>query len=58
MSSNTNHSYVNHAAVFVPVFTYIFKDVEEVSRQVFTINKLQFYNGEKVYILGGPKKIC
>lgn len=42
MYINTNHIPLTHPSVFVPVFTYIFKDVEEVSRQKFTINKLQF----------------
>lgn len=54
MYINTNHSSLNHPAVFVPVFTYIFKDVEEVSRQAFTINKLQFLQWKEGLFSGRP----
>lgn len=55
MYINTNHSSLTHPAVFVPVFTYIFKDVEEVSRQEFTINKLQFLQWKGLFS-GRPRR--
>lgn len=49
-----NHSSLNHLAVFVPVFPYVFKDVEEVSRQAFTINKLQLIQWKEGLFSGRP----